>query len=258
MRVLITGHRGFIGKNFCKVANEKDWQVSTFDILDNPNTRPKDLVLVDHDWVIHLGAISSTTETDVKKVMDLNVAWSIELFEECVRNAVNLQWASSASVYGKRYILDGKMKTTDECKPSNLYAKSKYLLEQYMRQSWSVGVIAQGFRYFNVYGRHEDHKGTQASPYHQFEKQAIENGVIKVFEGSEHFYRDFIHVDDVIKFQMDAMDGLDTGIYNVGSSRPKTFMEVAKDIALIYDAKIEIIPFPDYLRGHYQTYTCAG
>ena len=139
MKVLITGHRGFIGQNFCNAAHKNGWQVSTFDILDNPNTRPKDLDLVDHDWVIHLGAISSTTETDVKKVMDLNVAWSIELFEECVRNAVNLQWASSASVYGKRYILDGKMKTTDECKSSNLYAKSKYLLEQYMRQSWSVG-----------------------------------------------------------------------------------------------------------------------
>ena len=255
MKVLITGHKGFIGQNFCKAAHEQGWQVTTFDILDNPNTRPKDLDLTECDWAIHLGAISSTTETDVKKIMDLNVAWSIELFDECVKNYVNLQWASSASVYGDRR---EKMKVDDKCSPSNLYAKSKYLLEQYMKSSWDDGIITQGFRYFNVYGPHEDHKGTQASPYYQFAKQAKETDIIKVFEGSENFYRDFIHVDVLIQKQIESMMKDDTGIYNIGTGHPRSFMEIARDIALMYDAKIETIPFPDHLRSHYQKYTCAG
>jgi ADP-L-glycero-D-manno-heptose 6-epimerase len=255
MKVLITGHKGFIGQNYCNVAHNLGWQVSTFDILDNPNTRPKDLDFDGCDWVIHLGALSSTTETDVQRVMDLNVAWSIELFEECVRHGANLQWASSASVYGHRR---EKMKVDDKCSPLNLYAKSKYLLEQYMSKSWSTDIITQGFRYFNVYGPHEGHKGNQASPYYQFAKQAKETGVIKVFEGSENFYRDFIHVDALIKKQIESMTEDDTGIYNIGTGHPRSFMEVARDIALLYDVKIETITFPEYLKPHYQRYTCAG
>jgi ADP-L-glycero-D-manno-heptose 6-epimerase len=255
MKVMITGHKGFIGQNYCKAAEKLGWQITMFDIQDKPDARPNDLMIDDCDWVIHLGAVSSTTETDIKKVIDLNVSWSIELFEKCIDENVNFQWASSASVYGKNRTTP--MKIEDECYPANLYAKSKYLFEQYVKASVNIPIKAQGFRYFNVYGPHEDHKGTQASPYYQFAKQAKETGMIKVFEGSENYYRDFVHVDELIEKQIYTMDNL-SGIYNIGSGNARSFMNIARDVALLYNAEIVKIPFPESLKSHYQKYTCAG
>jgi ADP-L-glycero-D-manno-heptose 6-epimerase len=117
--------------------------------------------------------------------------------------------------------------------------------------------IWQGFRYFNVYGPHEDHKGSQASPYSQFARQARETGVIRVFENSDKYKRDFIHVDAVIDYHLRMLNVKESGIFNLGSGSPRSFLDVARDIALIYDARIEEIPFPEHLRAHYQEYTHA-
>lgn len=255
MKILVTGSKGFIGSNFIKQLTGHD--VDEYDVLDG-YVRPAELNIEKYDWVIHLGAVSSTTETNIEKVIDLNVSWAIEMFEECVCHNTHFQWASSASVYGIRDSCDGSMKITDECHPANLYAHSKYMLEQYIMKRKTTNIIKQGFRYFNVYGPNEDHKMSQASPYFQFEKQAKETGTIKLFEGSENFHRDFIHVDEVVARQIDAMEKNVSGIYNVGTGQPRSFLEVAKSIALLYNAKIEIIPFPENLISHYQKYTCAG
>jgi ADP-L-glycero-D-manno-heptose 6-epimerase len=253
MKVLITGSKGFIGQNFIEKMPE-DWIFSSFDIKDNPETRPADLDLSGVDWVIHLGALSSTTETDARKVMDLNLAWSIELAEECEKYCVNLQWASSASVYGNKYRCP--VNEGHECRPLNLYAHSKYFFEEYMK-SRDPKIIWQGFRYFNVYGPHEEHKGSQGSPYSQFAKQAKETGVIKIFEGSENYKRDFVHVDYVIETHLKMINNKKSGIFNLGSNSTRSFLDVARDVALMYDAKIERIPFPDHLKGRYQEYTHA-
>ena len=254
MRIFITGVEGFIGQNFIRSLPD-DWIVSSYDIKDNPNLRPRDLDIKGNDWVIHFGALSSTTETDAQKVMDLNLAWSIELAEECEKYGVNLQWSSSASVYGNKYRfpVDEQLK----CKPLNLYAQSKYLFEEYMK-SVNHNIIWQGFRYFNVYGPYEDHKGSQASPYTQFAKQARETGVIKVFEGSENYKRDFIHVDRIIDLHHKMLKVKENGIFNMGTGSPRSFLDVARDVALFYNAKIEEIPFPDHLIDHYQKYTHAN
>jgi ADP-L-glycero-D-manno-heptose 6-epimerase len=188
--------------------------------------------------------------------MDLNLSWSIELFEECKKKNINLQYASSASVYGNRHKEDGPFKETDICKPLNYYAMSKYLFEEYVKKS-EYDIIVQGFRYFNVYGPNEEHKGSQASPYTQFAKQVKETGIIKVFKGSEQCLRDFIHVDEVINTQLKMINYADSGIYNVGTGKTISFLEVARYIALTLNAKIEIIPFPDHLKQHYQYYTEA-
>lgn len=253
MKVFITGAKGFIGQNFIR-SLPGDWIVSSFDLIDCPSLRPGDLDIEGNDWVIHLGAISSTTETNAKRVMDLNLAWSIELVEECVKHNVNLQWASSASVYGNKYRCP--VNESHECHPLNLYAMSKYFFEEYMK-SKNPSITWQGFRYFNVYGPHEDHKGSQASPYSQFARQARETGVIRVFEGSENYKRDFIHVDRVLETHLKMMDRNESGIFNLGSSSPRSFLDVARDVALLYNARIETIPFPDHLRSHYQEYTHA-
>lgn len=256
MKLLITGTRGFIGQNFVLEAMRRDVDFITYDMSEG-YLEPEALPFEGVTHVIHLGAISSTTETNVKKVMDANLTWAIGLFEECVKRGIHFQWSSSASVYGKREKEGGPFKASDVCMPLNLYAHSKYLLEQYIIKR-DANIVWQGFRYFNVYGPHEDHKGDQASPYTKFTKQARETGVINIFEGSENIYRDFIHVDRVIDVHFKRMARPISSIYNVGTGAPRTFLDVARDVALITGARINTIEFPEHLKPHYQYYTCAG
>ena len=142
--------------------------------------------------------------------------------------------------------------------PRSPYAWSKYLFEHYIDRN-PTHIRCQGFRYFNVHGANEMHKGNQASPYYQFAVQAQSTGIIKVFEGSEHFRRDFISVDHVlgVQFQFVNQDIDENGIWNVGTGTTRSFMDVAKEKADQYGALIEKIPFPEHLKYSYQTYTCA-
>ena len=113
----------------------------------------------------------------------------------------------------------------------------------------------QGFRYFNVYGEGEEHKGDQASPISKFTLQAKQNKIIKIFEDSEYSFRDFVWVGDVVDVVLDNTAG--SGIYDVGTGNPISFQEVAELIAKKEGAEIEVIPFPKHLEGKYQEYTCA-
>lgn len=257
MKILITGSDGFIGKNFVLELQRQKIDHITYDPKSNGIIEPHTLEFENVTHVVHLGAISSTTETDVKKVFGANLTWAVQLFEECVKQNIHFQWSSSASVYGPREQHEGPFNVSDTCKPANTYAMSKFLLEQYISKR-NVSIKTQGFRYFNVYGPNEEHKETQASPYTQFANQAKNTGIIKVFEGSEQIYRDFVHVDVIINTHLEYINKNKSGIFNIGTGMPKTFLDVAKDIALLYDAKIETIPFPDHLKQHYQYYSCAG
>ena len=126
----------------------------------------------------------------------------------------------------------------------------------FKKKDWRIPV--QTFRYFNVYGDHgEAHKGDQASPYHKFREQAKTTGIIKVFENSENYFRDFIHVDQVLDIQFKFLNLTQSGCWNIGTGQPKSFLQVAEEIADQYNAKIEIIPMPDNLKNSYQKYTCA-
>jgi ADP-L-glycero-D-manno-heptose 6-epimerase len=113
----------------------------------------------------------------------------------------------------------------------------------------------QIFRYFNVYGPHEDHKGDQASPFHKFREQA-KIGTVKIFEGSDGFRRDFIHVDRVIDVHKRFFKVNESGIWNVGTGETLSFEDVAGLASAEFPAKIEIIPIPSNLVG-YQRYTRA-
>lgn len=248
MKILLTGYQGFIGKNYLdKVPN--GWKVKLHE-WGQPFPDVEGL-----DWVVHMGAISSTTEKNLDKIMEQNVLFSMKLFESCIKHNVNFQFSSSASVYGKdsNFIEDESVP-----QPQNLYAMSKYLFEEYMKKRNPQNIKCQAFRYFNVYGPHEDHKGSQASPVHQFSKQAKEDGVIKIFEGSEYFYRDFVHVDKVIDVHMRMMNSKESGIWNVGTGDIITFRNVAEVISEKYAVKIKEIPFPEHLKEHYQEYTRAN
>ena len=246
MNILITGHEGFIGKNLGAYLQSKGHNVEGFEWKPNiiPDPEP-------YDRVIHLGAISSTTERDVEKIMEQNYEFSMRLLQLCDQKGTTLMYASSASVYGDKFEENAKLQ------PQSGYAWSKYLFDRFVMQVPEFMVNVQGFRFFNVYGPGEEHKGDQMSVFHKFEKQAKETGVIKVFEGSDKIDRDFIHVVDVFEIIEKFIDVDNTDIWNVGTGTPRSFMEIAELYAKKYNAKIEEIPMPEELKGQYQYYTCS-
>ena len=249
MKILITGNRGFIGSHAERFWRKTEHEIITYEWQEDQLPRIEGL-----DWVFHFGAISSTTERDVAKVMRQNTDFCIWLYDECTKHNVNLQWSSSASVYG----LGEDFTETAPVDPRSPYAWSKYLFEHHVERNPSQ-IRCQGFRYFNVYGENETHKGTQASPYHQFSLQAQTTGVIKAFEGSENFYRDFVPVERIIDIQTAFVwrDINESGIWNIGTGKVKSFQAVAEETAIKYNARIETIPFPKHLEYSYQKYTCA-
>jgi ADP-L-glycero-D-manno-heptose 6-epimerase len=248
MKILITGYKGFIGQNMVNALKDEH-ELSFFEWGEElPDFRGL-------DWCIHLGANSSTTEMDVDKMLDQNYDFSRLVINQCQANNVNLQYASSASVYGLG-------KEFNENAPVHLlspYAWSKYLFERYVsgfKEKWS-NITVQGFRYFNVYGPHEDHKGDQSSPHHKFTKQAETTGVIKLFENSENYKRDFISVHEIVNIHKKFFNVTESGIWNAGTGRATSFDNVARTIAEGMECRVEYIPMPDNVKAHYQTYTCA-
>jgi len=246
MKILITGYKGFIGQNMVNALKDEH-ELSYYDWGDEP---PE---MEGLDWCIHLGAISSTTETNVEKVMRQNHDFSCILLMACQLNGVNLQYASSASVYG----LGNNFKEDAPLSPQSPYAWSKYLFDRHILSTKFDNIVVQGFRYFNVYGPYEDHKGDQASPYHKFEKQAKETGVIKLFEGSENYLRDFVPVEHLTDIHKKFFNVKETGIWNLGTGQATSFESVARIIADKYNARIEYIPMPDNVAKQYQKFTQA-
>jgi ADP-L-glycero-D-manno-heptose 6-epimerase len=244
MKLLITGHKGFIGKNLVNyIKQHTDWQVDTYELGDGyPG-------VMDCDWVIHLGANSSTTERNVDGILKQNYDFTVRLFDECKTFGVNFQFASSASLYG----LGNSFSETDPVDPKNPYAWSKYLAERYIMDHLG-GATVHCFRYFNVYGNYENHKAGQASPITQFSKQ----NPIKVFENSSSYLRDFIAVEDVCRIHVEFIKKVkESGVYNVGTGKTRSFQDVANIISKRNNAVIEYIPMPDILKSSYQAYTCA-
>jgi len=244
MKILLTGYRGFIAQHMRRKLEETGHTVSLFEWGEEwPGVQGQ-------DWVIHMGAISATTERDVDKVMRQNYDFSRDLYDECRHYGVNLQYSSSASVYG----LGTDFRESAPVDPRTPYAWSKYLTERYIQQNPDASIRVQGFRYFNVYGPEgEEHKGTQASPYMQFKRQAETEGKIRIFENSDVYLRDFIPVQQVIDAHMDFLYNDNSGLWNLGTGTTKSFREVAES----FGVPIEIIPMPPILRDSYQKYTCA-
>ena len=243
--IILTGYNGFIGKAFAKRLDE--------DNIYRVEKDGVDLFLREYeDWdkvelIIHQGAISSTVETDLNKIHKYNVDFSIQLFEKAIEHQIPVKYASSASVYGKML--------TGVINPLNYYAISKVIMDYWVQDHMDEFKLVQGFRYFNVYGKGEDHKNDQASPVHKFSKQIEETGKLKLFEGSDKYLRDFVCVDDVVDIVLN--NNKPSGIYDLGTSNPVSFQHVAECVAKKCGGEIEYIPFPDHLKGKYQAYTCA-
>ena len=256
MSVLITGAAGFIGSHLaklytsplcCDIRNDK--MIQPLNLIDCIVTNPP-------ETIFHLGAVSSTTETDTALISKNNVTLSCELLEKCIDLKIPFIYASSASVYGHG---DHGFFESTRMTPLNYYAMSKAYFDSIVIQKIkdNPGAKIIGLRYFNVYGKNEDHKGDMASPVHKFLNQSTQDKEIKIFEGSADYLRDFVHIDDVITMTQKSVD-FPSGIYNVGTGIPRSFLDVATIIAGVTGAKITEIPFPEYLRGKYQKWTCSS
>lgn len=237
MKILVTGHKGFIGSNLMKLLKNDGHEVTGFEW---GNTFPG----YDFDTVMHLGAISSTNEKNVDKILEQNYEFSVWLVEACNKYGINFQYASSASVYG----LGNDFSENAAVDPKTPYAWSKYLFERYLKAK-AFTITVQGFRYFNVYGNGEQHKA-QPSPYEMFSRQSN----IKLFNGSDNIRRDFVHVDIVTKTHVEFLKVPESGVWNIGSGRATSFLEIAQT----FNKPIKYVDIPNDLKNSYQYYTCAN
>lgn len=247
MRILVTGHEGFEGRNMmAHLHAEEGWHVDGYSW--KLNSLPD---VTAYDWVIHLD--SDMSDKDVDTCISRNLEFSQWLFNECNLHGVNLQYASTCKIYGN----NKDFSEHASCHPQTPYAWSKYLFERYVREH-PAGAVVQGFRYFNVYGPEgEEHKGDQASPYYKFTRQAKTNGIIKVFDNSSNYYRDFIQVSKVVDTHLKFLNITESGLWNLGTGNPKSFLEIACEIGKKYPSVVEQIAMPDNLKDSYQKYTCA-
>lgn len=240
--IILTGSNGFIGKNFKhKLKNIIELDKSNCWEFLNSFDRWNEVSLI-----LHQGAISSTIERDINKIHEWNVNYSLVLFEYAIQYGIPVKYASSASVYGN---MQGTFN------PLNYYAISKLQIDYWVMDNLSRFSSIQGFRYFNVYGEGEENKGDQASPISKFTKQIEETGRLKLFEGSDKFFRDFICVNDIVNIVLN--NDKPSGVYDLGTSTPVSFQHVAECVSNKYNGQIEYVPFPEHLNGKYQDYTCA-
>lgn len=277
--IIVTGGAGFIGSNIVKALNNEGFR----DILvvDNLKDGTKFVNLVDLDIsdymdkeefigsilagddfghieaVFHEGACSATTEWDGKYMMDNNYQYSKDLLHFCLEREIPFLYASSAATYGGRS--DNFIEERQYEQPLNVYGYSKMLFDHYVREILpEADSQVCGFRYFNVYGPREGHKGSMASVAFHLNTQLNNGENPKLFEGSDGFKRDFIYVEDVAAVNLWFWKSGVSGIFNCGTGRAESFQAVA-DAALAYHQKgsIEYVPFPEKLKGRYQSYTQA-
>jgi ADP-L-glycero-D-manno-heptose 6-epimerase len=283
--IIVTGGAGFIGSNIVKglnargrkdiivvdeltdgtkFANLSDLDIA--DYLDKDEFLQKlqkgDPLGTDIEVIFHQGACSTTTEWNGRFMMENNYAYSKSLLHYCQQRGVNFIYASSAAVYGDGLVF--KEERINE-KPLNVYGYSKFLFDQRVREilPHSKSQIA-GFRYFNVYGPNEQHKGSMASVAYHLNQQLPAAGKVKLFEGCDGYgdgeqRRDFVFVDDVVAVNLWFFDHPEkSGIFNVGTGKSQSFKEVANAVIAWHGkGKIEYIPFPDHLKGRYQSFTEA-
>ncbi|HUP96375.1 MAG TPA: ADP-glyceromanno-heptose 6-epimerase [Usitatibacter sp.] len=299
MALIVTGAAGFIGSNLVKalnargekdilavdnlsradkVANLADLEIADFsdkrDFIER--VRAGDLG-GDYQAVLHQGACSDTMESDGRYMMENNYRFSLDLLRWSQSRGLPFIYASSASVYGAGKVFK---EAREHEAPLNVYGYSKFLFDEAVRRMLPASKAqVAGFRYFNVYGPREAHKGRMASVAFHFFDQYRASGKVRLFEGSAGYgpgeqVRDFVSVDDVVQVNLFFLDHPEaSGVFNVGTGRAETFNDVARaTINAVRRARgeremtleelktmgaIEYIPFPPQLVGKYQSYTEA-
>ena len=300
MTIIVTGAAGFIGSNIVKALNRRgETDIIAVDNLTNGhkfrNLADCDIAhyldkhefirqvrehLIAHDIraVFHQGACSNTMEHNGQYMMENNYQYSLDLLDWCQDERIPFLYASSAAVYGKGTAFREERALE---KPLNVYGYSKFLFDQVVRRRIAQGLTAQvvGFRYFNVYGMREQHKGRMASvAYHHF-NQYRSQGYVNLFGAYENYgngehSRDFVSVEDVAKVNLYFFDNFEkSGIFNLGTGRSQPFNDLAAATVnacraaegkpklslaeLVEQQLIRYTPFPEELAGKYQSFTQA-
>jgi len=282
---IITGGAGFIGSNLVRLLGDKtgDDIVVVDDLSDGHKfVNIADLQVADYldvdefatllesdpgymkkvQSVLHQGACSATTEWDGRYMMSNNFGYSKNLLHHCLANNIPYLYASSAAVYGGAKVF---AEFPENELPLNVYGYSKLLFDQYVRRiSLEAGQQVVGLRYFNVYGSREQHKGSMASVAFHFNNQINDDGEVRLFEGTDGYAdgeqrRDFVFVDDVCEINLWFLEHRDvSGIFNAGTGKAQSFNDVADAVVAWHGkGKKTYIPFPDHLKGAYQSFTEA-
>jgi ADP-L-glycero-D-manno-heptose 6-epimerase len=298
--IVVTGGAGFIGSNLVAALSDREvpgivvadvfgdgdkWRnIAKHEVADI--VPPDDLVRFlinrsrrDDSWgridaVIHLGANSSTTETDVDLILRQNYAFSMRLWRLCSEYRIRLIHASSAATYG-----DGSAGFEDaessqalaQLRPLNPYGWSKHLFDQRVAR-WSLAAETRppqwaGLKFFNVYGPNEYHKGSMQSVVAQKYPQVRDGEPVTLFRSHNPDYadggqlRDFIHVDDCVKVILWLLDHPQVnGLFNVGTGEARSFLDLARAIfaASGVAENITYIDTPASIRDQYQYFTQAS
>jgi len=265
-------------KEGAKFANLVDCEIADYldkdDFLDQLDEGHFDGQL---SAILHQGACSDTTETDGRFMMQANYEYSKRLLDFCIVDEVHLLYASSAAIYGGNREF---REVREHEVPLNVYGYSKFLFDQLVRrreEERTAQVV--GLRYFNVYGEREGHKGRMASVALHFFNQYRGTGHVRLFTGSGGYgdgeqRRDFVSVEDCVKINLFFLDHPEcSGIFNAGTGNAQSFNDVA--VATVNTCRkakgespltlavmrergiVQYIPFPDDLKGRYQSYTQA-
>jgi len=287
-RVLVTGGGGFIGSALVWELNRRG--CTDIVIADSAPEAERSrylrhLVFADYiqaeqalswlttdklgkfDFAFHLGACSSTTETNRDYLYRNNFEFSRDLAAWAIARGVRFVYASSAATYGDGSVGmdDTNPENLDRLKPLNLYGESKHLMDLHARrEGWLERVVA--LKYFNVFGPNEDHKGDMRSVVNKSFAQVMQTGVIRLFKSYRPEYadgeqqRDFLYVKDAVRMTLHLAENRQAaGIFNIGSGKAHTWNELARSIfsALDREPRIEYIEMPEAIRDKYQYFTEA-
>lgn len=265
--IVVTGGAGFIGQTLIeRLIQRTGEEILSVDFRPNTlvkNMHPNAFIhkMTDKRFantisvVFHNGACTDTTNSDVHYMMSNNFDYSTVLLRRCMDQDTRIIYASSASVYG--FSSMNYFSEQHTMQPQNLYARTKAMFDDYAKEFMQYHSQIVGLRYFNVYGRNESHKGSMASVVYKFFKQK-QYGKINLFEKSNLYRRDFIHVDDVVDINFFFWENPQiSGVFNAGTGDDRSFQEIGDIISSRYDVGIDYIPMPVKLQEQYQEYTCA-
>jgi ADP-L-glycero-D-manno-heptose 6-epimerase len=283
-KIIVTGGAGFIGSAVVWRLNRLGYDdILIVDRLDDTD-KWKNLVPLrfddyvdaddladeidlhgDTECIFHLGACSSTTETDADYMFRNNFEYTKVLALWSLENGVRFIYASSAATYGDGSAgMDDGFDGLDKLRPLNVYGYSKHIFDQWAARNGVLDRVV-GLKYFNVFGPNEDHKGDMRSLVNKAFGQIQKSGKLQLFR-SHHpnyadgeFGRDFVYVKDAVDMTLHFMQRDDGGLFNVGSGRMNTWNALADAIfdAMDMPRNVEYIDMPEHLRDRYQYNTHA-